>query len=66
MGLMDWWCSGLFFPLHAHQVVVTDIYFAISKGTFPPRADVDPPHYVVDSQYLFVLVPPFVLEGLGS
>jgi len=53
-------------PIHAHQAVVANIYSAPSKGTSPSRVDVDPPYCVTDPQFLFVITPPFVLEGLES
>jgi len=56
---------GIVLPLHVHQVAA-NTYFDISKGTSLPRADVDPPQYVIDLQCSFIAVPPFVFEGLGS
>jgi len=63
MGL--WWCSGLLFPVHAHQAAIVDFYSA-PLGETSPYADVSSLHFVIDPRCLFVATPLFVLGGLGS
>jgi len=52
-------------PVHTHQAVVVDFYFAPTKGAFPPHVDVDPLHSTTDPRCFFAFTPPFVPRGSG-